>query len=109
MNMGKNFGSRPAPASAPRYPDTVDCEERASIDWARLIRGSRSRLNAVARFATSAFTVSSWAPGWKKLTTLIPSGLPATSSGVGACTLATTVAPLITSAMLPATVAPLSA
>ncbi len=47
MNIGKNFGSSSAPSSAARYPETVACDDRASIDCARLILGRRSRLYAV--------------------------------------------------------------
>ena len=44
MNMGKNLARCSAADRPARYPATVACDERASIDWARLMRGSRSRL-----------------------------------------------------------------
>ena len=39
ISMGKNFGSRSAASSTALYPPTVLCEDKASIDCARVMRG----------------------------------------------------------------------
>ena len=44
MNIGKNLARCSAADRPARYPPTVAWEDSASIDWARLMRGSRSRL-----------------------------------------------------------------
>ena len=81
-------------ARADRYPDTVACDDRASMDWARLMRGTRSRLKAVALRATRARTVSSCDAGLEEAHHGDALGEQLdTSSGVGAWTLATRSAP----------------
>src|ERR1700722_11662277 len=109
MNIGKNFGSSSAPSSAALYPETVAWDERASMDCARLILGTRSRLYAVTPRLARTSTTSGCAAGCKKLTRLTPSGSSSASSTVGGCTRATTCASAMSDAASPTTVAPFSA
>ena len=106
MNMGKNLARCSAADSPARYPATVAWDERASMDCARLIRGSRSSLYTVAPRAARACTVSAAATGWRKLISETPSGNAPTSSSVGGCTRATTAAPERAAAASSTTVAP---
>ena len=63
------------------------------MPWARLMRGSRSKLKTVAFLAASARTASSdWATP-KKLRSAAPSGSAATSSALGGLTRTTRPAP----------------
>ena len=47
IKSGKNRGDISAPTRTARYPAHKACEVSASIDWAREIRGTNSRENAV--------------------------------------------------------------
>jgi hypothetical protein len=58
----------------------VACEERTSIDWARVIRGIASMLNEVTRFAASAWTRSVLVTGESRAISVEPSRSSATSS-----------------------------
>jgi hypothetical protein len=51
MNSGKNFGSCWAATRTQRYPATSACEESASIDWAREMRGTASIAKAYTCFS----------------------------------------------------------
>ena len=78
------------------------------MPWARLMRGSRSKLNTVAPLAASARSVSSdWATP-KKLRMDTPSGSRTTSSGAGALTCTTSPAPVTVAAASGAMLAPAS-
>ena len=93
MNIGKNLARCSAAVSPARYPDTVACELKASMPWARLMRGSRSKLKTVAFLAARARTASSaWATP-KKLNSAAPSGTAAASSALGGLTRTTNPAP----------------
>ncbi len=108
MNIGKNLARCSAALSPARYPDTVACELNASMPWARLIRGSRSKLKTVAFLAASARTASSACATPKKLSSAAPSGRPATSAALGGLTRTTSPAPESVAAASGATVAPAS-
>jgi hypothetical protein len=108
MNMGKNLARCSAALSPALYPDTVACELKASMPWARLMRGNRSKLKTVAFLAASARTASSaWATP-KKLRSATPSGSDATSSALGGFTRTSKPAPASVAAASGATVAPAS-
>ena len=108
MNIGKNLARCSAAVSPARYPDTVACELKASMPWARLMRGSRSKLKTVAFLAARARTASSaWATP-KKLNSAAPSGTAAASSALGGLTRTTNPAPASVDAASGATVAPAS-
>ncbi len=81
MNSGKKRGSRVAASSTQRYPATSACEVSASIDWARLIRGTSSMANAVTWACARARTTSSSAPGEQKPRVTAPGLSLATTSG----------------------------
>ena len=76
--------------------------------WARLIRGSRSKLKTVAPLAASARRASSDCATPKKLRTVVPCGRAATSSALGGFTRTTRPAPETVAATSGATVAPAS-
>ncbi len=78
------------------------------MPWARLMRGSRSKLNTVAPLAASARTASSDCATPKKLRIVTPCGRAATSSALGALTRTTRPAPARAPAASGATVAPAS-
>ena len=79
------------------------------MPWARLMRGSRSKLKTVAPLAARARTASSDCPTLKKLRTATPCGRVATSSALGAFTRTINPAPASVLAASGATVAPASA
>ena len=62
-SIGKKRGAVFAASSTALYPATVACDESASIGWARVMRGSRMRLNAVILRAASCCTSAGSAPG----------------------------------------------
>ena len=78
------------------------------MPWARLMRGSRSKLKTVAPLAASARTASSDCATPKKLSSAAPCGSPATSSALGGLTRTTRPAPERVAAASGATVAPAS-
>ena len=57
--------------------------------WARLMRGTSSRLKAVTFCAASALTTSACADGWRKLIRMAPLFSAPISSWLGGCTLST--------------------
>lgn len=57
---------------AARYPATVAWLERASMLWARVMRGMSSMAITVAFFACRARTSSRFLWGWTKPTTMAP-------------------------------------
>ncbi len=77
--------------------------------WARLMRGSRSKLKTVAPLPASARTASSDCATPKKLKSEAPWGRPPTSSALGGFTRTTSPAPERAPAASGATVAPASA
>ena len=54
--------------------------------WARLIRGTSSRLKAVTLWRASALTTSPFQAGWRKLIRTAPACIRPTSSRVGGWT-----------------------
>jgi len=63
VSIGKNFGIIDAPMSTALYPATVLCDESTSIDCARVMRGTRSRLSAVTDRSASAGSTSAAVAG----------------------------------------------
>ncbi len=80
------------------------CDERESIDWARVTRGIASMLNAVVRLPASARTASVLVSGWIVAISAAPSRSSAISSADGFCTFTTRSAPK--TALRSATAAP---
>ena len=66
------------------------CEESASIDWARVMRGIASIAKLVTPASASARTVSSAVSGWRKPTSTEPRPSRPISSALGGATFATT-------------------
>ena len=96
--IGNNLPMRAAAMSTALYPAAEACDERASIDWARDMRGSSSRLKAVTPRLASALTMSPWVEGCRKLISTAPSRSSSTSVRIGACTLSTASASFMRSA-----------
>jgi hypothetical protein len=71
------------------YPATDAWDDSASIDCAREMRGTSSRLNAVTPRFARARTMSAWVAGCKKLISTAPLLMRLTSPIVGASTLST--------------------
>ena len=84
------------------------CEESASIDWAREIRGIASIANAVALASASALVVAGLVSGARKPTRIEPVPSERTCSGSGGAIVTTTSA-LQTSPASAVTFAPASA
>jgi len=111
-SMGMNLGMAVAPRSAAAYPAAVAWEERASMDWARVVRGMSSIAIGVTPRACNAVRVPSLAAGFSRPITTDPSerrsaSLPVSPSrsgptvarmsiGSASLRLATTVAPAST-------------
>jgi hypothetical protein len=72
MYSGKNRGSRMAASRTQRYPDTRAWELRASMDWAREMRGTSSRAKEVTPASASAWTVGSSDDGEARPTVTAP-------------------------------------
>src|SRR5215208_7136195 len=94
VSIGRNLGSRSAAMSAALYPATVACDESASIDCARLMRGidsiAKPRTPAAVRRSIPSWSVS----GCRNATTTCPSASRRASSAVGAATFATASTPV---------------
>ncbi len=109
-NIGKNFPTAAPAIRTALYPVTVDIEESTSIDCARLIRGSWSRLNEVTFRPTIFFTPSGSARGKRNPINTAPSRIssaswrPPTSRGIWI--LSTRSAPPHSAAESPTTSAP---
>ena len=104
VSIGMKRGSRSAAISAALYPPTVACDDSASIDCARVIRGMDSIANATTPWAASR-SIPAWSvSGCRKPIRTAPVRSFPASSTVGFCTLTTTSA----SHALSATVAPAS-
>ncbi len=63
MFSGRKRRSSPAATIAQRYPETRACEESASIDWAREMRGTSSIAKEVTPRSRRSVTRS-----WEELT-----------------------------------------
>jgi hypothetical protein len=98
VSIGMNFGRWSAAMSVPLYPETVLCDERASIGCARVMRGIESIENAVTRRSASARTRSPFTSGCRNAIRIWPSPSRPTSSALGCCTFATASAPANASA-----------
>ncbi len=66
------------------------CEDSASIDWARVMRGMASMAKLVTPASASALAVSPAVSGWRKPIRTLPLASLAISSALGGATLATT-------------------
>ena len=93
ISMGKNFGSRSAASSTALYPPTVLCEDKASIDCARVMRGIDSIAKPTIPRSDRRSIPSLSVNGSRKEISATPSGIAATSSAVGLRTRTTTSAP----------------
>ena len=78
------------------------------MPWARLMRGSRSKVKTVTPLAASARRASWICATPKKLRSVVPCGRPATSSALGVLTRTISPAPEPLPATSGATVAPAS-
>ena len=107
ISMGKNFGSRSAASSTALYPPTVLCEDKASIDCARVMRGIDSIAKPMIPRSDRRSIPSLSVNGSRKEISATPSGIAATSSALGLRTRTTTSAPEYSSGP-EATVAPAS-
>ncbi len=58
VSIGKNRVDRSAAISTALYPATLACDDSASIDWAREIRGMDSMANAVTPASRSLPAIS---------------------------------------------------
>ena len=103
VSMGRNLSSAAAPISAALYPATPLCEERTSMDCARVMRGTSSSASAVILALASAGRISSFAPGVRRAMSVQPFGRAATSSALGFRTFATTSGAAAASAAASAT------
>jgi hypothetical protein len=93
MNIGKKRSSSVEAISTARYPLTVACDDNASIDCARLIRGIRSIASAVAPVAAMAASPSGSPSGLRKPTRIVPARRCVSSCEDGGATFAITSAP----------------
>ena len=82
ISMGKNFGSRSAASSTALYPPTVLCEDKASIDCARVMRGIDSIAKPTTPRSDRRSIPSLSVNGSRKEISATPSGIAATSSAV---------------------------
>ena len=73
INIGKNFPRAAAPSNTALYPATVLMEDNTSMDWARVIRGRKSRLNDVTLPCASLDTASRCCRGCSNPTNTAPS------------------------------------
>ena len=80
ISMGKNFGSRSAASSTALYPPTVLCEDKASIDCARVMRGIDSIAKPTIPRSDRRSIPSLSVNGSRKEISATPSGIAATSS-----------------------------
>ena len=69
------------------------CDERASIDWARVMRGIASIANAVTPADASRLAVSASVSGFRKPIRTLPRSMSSRSVADGARTTATTSEP----------------
>jgi hypothetical protein len=106
VSIGSSLPSSPAPRSTALYPATVAWELRTSIDWARVMRGTRSRARNVSFRAASAGTSASAGSTSSIETRVAPSGASATSAGVGRRTRGQSSTPVSASAREGSTRAP---
>lgn len=72
VSMGKNRGESLAAWMAARYPATVAWLDRASMLWARVMRGMSSMAITVAFLAAKALTSSTFLWACTKPTTMAP-------------------------------------
>src|SRR5699024_768287 len=91
--IGKNRRNNPAATTAHRYPDTIACDDNASIDCARDIRGTNSNANAVTPASRNRATSDSDSPTGKNETVTDPDDNSPTRSTDNGCTEHTTDAP----------------
>src|SRR5205823_13895310 len=92
ISIGKYLPSRMAAITTALYPASDACEERASIDCAREMRGTISSEKAVTPCAARALTAAALAAGCRKPTETAPLRMALTSASEGGCTRRTTSA-----------------
>ena len=86
ISIGKSRGSTPAALMTALYPATVAMEESASIDWARLMRGTNSMLKRVTWRAMAVASAEGASSGRRKPMTAAPDLSRAWSDALGALT-----------------------
>ena len=89
ISIGKNLGRRSAASSTALYPETVACEDSASIGCARVIRGIDSSANPVTPRRVRRSMPSGSVSGWRNAIRIEPSASRSTSSADGFCTFTT--------------------
>src|SRR5712691_1465157 len=87
MSRGKNFGKELAASRTALYPATVLIALRASMGWARVIRGMSSMENEVILHAANAWISAVLVYGWRKLIRMASAFIFSTSTIVGGWTL----------------------
>src|SRR6266850_5878512 len=87
VSMGSNLGSSAAPSSTALYPAIVACDESASMDWARVMRGTNSMAKAVTLLAVNFENNSAFTAGCNKATIPVPALSFEASSSDGGRTL----------------------
>ena len=114
MSKGKNFPNAPAARMAARYPAIELCDDSASMDCARAMRGMASMLKAVMRFLAWSSVSSGLSSGWRNAISAEPSASrsascsPRSTFGIGWRTFTTTSAFPNSSAVSDTIVAPAS-
>ena len=89
ISIGKKRGSRSAATSTALYPDTVACDESASIGCARVMRGIDSIAKAFTPRAASRSIPGRSVSGSRKPTSSCPSRRRSTSAADGLRTFTT--------------------
>ena len=89
VSIGRNLSSAAAPISAALYPATPLCDDKTSIDCARVMRGTSSIASAVIFALVNAGRISSLAPGVRSEIRAHPLGRAAISSALGLRTFTT--------------------
>ncbi len=87
ISIGKNFGSASAASSTALYPETVACDESASMLCAREMRGMSSIENEVMLRSASLRENSGCTSGWRNAMSDDPCGMSGISSSSGRWTL----------------------
>ena len=84
--MGMSFPRLDAATNAALYPAILLCDDNASMDCARVMRGTRCMLSAVTRRAASTSSTSRFRAGCRKLIRIAPSLMACASSTDGGWT-----------------------
>ena len=89
VSIGRNRGRCSAASSTALYPATVACDESASIDWARVVRGIDSIANPSTPFAASCSIPARSVNGCRNAIRSWPRASFSTSAALGLRTLTT--------------------